>query len=48
MSEAIADYFLNFKDSKKKIETLPSVSPQLVPMFSPEEIQRLTIKIKRQ
>ena len=44
MSEAIANYFLNFKNPQQRISELPSVNPQWVPMFSKEELQEMIRK----
>ena len=44
MSEAIADYFLNFKNPQQRIAEMPSVNPQWVPMFSKEELQEMIRK----
>lgn len=44
MSEAIAEYFLNFKNPQQRIAEMPSVNPQWVPMFSKEELQEMTRK----
>ena len=44
MSEAIADYFLNFKNPQQRISELPSVNPKWVPMFSKEELQEMIRK----
>ena len=44
MSEAIAEYFLNFKNPQQSIAEMPSVNPQWVPMFSKEELQEMTKK----
>ena len=44
MSEAIAEYFLNFKNPQQRISELPSVNPQFVLMFSKEELQEMTRK----
>lgn len=44
MSEAIAEYFLNFKNPQQRIAEMPSVNPQFAPMFSKEELQEMTRK----
>ena len=44
MSEAIADYFLNFKNPQQRISELPSVNPKWVPMFSKEELLEMMRK----
>lgn len=44
MSEAIAEYFLNFKNPQQRIAEMPSVNPQFVLMFSKEELQEMTRK----
>lgn len=44
MSEAIAEYFLNFKNPQQHIAEMPSVNPQFVLMFSKEELQEMTRK----
>ena len=44
MSEAIADYFLNFKNPQQRIAEMPSVNPQWVPMFSKEELLEMIRK----
>lgn len=44
MSEAIAEYFLNFKNPQQRIAEMPSVNPQFVLMFSKEELQEMTKK----
>ena len=44
MSEAIADYFLNFKNPQQRISELPSVNPKWVPMFSKEELLEMIRK----
>ena len=44
MSEAIANYFLNFKNPQQRIAEMPSVNPQWVPMFSKEELQEMIRK----
>ena len=44
MSEAIAEYFLNFKNPQQRIAEMPSVNPQFVIMFSKEELQEMTRK----
>lgn len=44
MSEAIAGYFLNFKNPQQRIAEMPSVNPQFVLMFSKEELQEMTKK----
>ena len=44
MSEAIAEYFLNFKNPQQRIAEMPSVNPQWVPMFSKEELLEMIRK----
>ena len=44
MSEAIAEYFLNFKNPQQRIAEMPSVNPQWVPMFSKEELLEMMRK----
>ena len=44
MSEAIADYFLNFKNPQQRISELPSVNPKWVPMFRKEELLEMMRK----
>ena len=44
MSEAIAGYFLNFKNPQQRIAEMPSVNPQFAPMFSKEELLEMTRK----
>ena len=44
MSEAIAEYFLNFKNPQQRIAEMPSVNPQFVLMFSKEELLEMTRK----
>ena len=44
MSEAIANYFLNFKNPQQRISELPSVNPKWVPMFSKEELLEMRRK----
>lgn len=44
MSEAIAEYFLNFKNPQQRIAEMPSVNPQFVPMFSKEELLEMIRK----
>lgn len=44
MSEAIANYFLNFKNPQQRISELPSVNPKWVPMFSKEELLEMMRK----
>ena len=39
MSEAIADYFLNFKNPQQRISELPSVNPKQLNLFSPKEFE---------
>ena len=39
MSEAIADYFLNFKNPQQRISELPSVNPKQLSLFSPKEFE---------
>lgn len=44
MSEAIAEYYLNFKNPEQRIAQLPSVNPREVPMFSKEELEEMIKK----
>jgi len=39
MSEAIAEYFLNFKNPQQRISELPSVNPKQLNLFSPKEFE---------
>ena len=39
MSEAIAVYFLNFKNPQQRISELPSVNPKQLNLFSPKEFE---------
>ena len=39
MSEAIADYFLNFKNPQQRISELPSMNPKQLNLFSPKEFE---------
>lgn len=39
MSEAIAEYYLNFKNPQQRLAELPSINPREVPMFSKEELE---------
>ena len=41
MSEAIADYFLNFKNPQQRISELPSVNPKQLNLFSPKEFETM-------
>ncbi|SDE73204.1 antA/AntB antirepressor family protein [Riemerella columbipharyngis] len=41
MSEAISEYFLNYKNAQQRVAQLPSVNPKWVPMFSKEELQEM-------
>ena len=39
MSEAIAEYFLNFKNPQQRISELPSVNPKQLNLFIPKEFE---------